>query len=207
MIMSCNKWVWVVLVIVLSACESKKEQFLPSPIIDTVIVNEDKLTLHVRYFNLYDRSKNEIEIDRKIVPYEIDREKGNIFVVSMKEGVFNDYVFAQMITFSNSFGSTQKQIFSPEYPIIKEFIPKRAYPGDTITIEGNNLHFKEDLSILFPISNGDYMEGKIVYGDNYTLKIIVPENAISGALLYRNRLGKAEGFMGFLTKDFEIKIK
>ncbi|MDR2283479.1 MAG: IPT/TIG domain-containing protein [Sphingobacterium sp.] len=205
--MSCNKWVWVVLVIVLSACESKKEQFLPSPIIDTVIVNEDKLTLHVRYFNLYDRSKNEIEIDGEKVPYEIDREKGNTFVVPVKESVFNDYIFARMITFSNSFGSTQKQIFSPEYPVIREIIPKRAYPGDTITIEGNNLHFKEDLSILFPTSNGNYIVGKIVYGDNYTLKIVVPEGAVSGALLYRNRLGKAEKFTGLLTDDFEIKIK
>ncbi|WP_133583892.1 hypothetical protein [Sphingobacterium yanglingense] len=198
---------WIVLVIVFYACESKKEQFLPSPIIDTAIVKGGELTLQVRYFNLYDRSKNQIEIDGEVVSYEIVRERGNLFVVSMNEDIFNDYTFARMITFSNSFGSTQKQIFSPEYPIIKEIIPARAYPGDTITIEGDHLHFKKDLSILFPTSNGDYIVGKIVDGDNYTLKIIVPENAVSGSLLYRNRLGKSDKFMGLLTADLEIKVK
>ncbi|WP_164121985.1 MULTISPECIES: IPT/TIG domain-containing protein [Sphingobacterium] len=207
MSISIRVWFCVAFIVFFSACENKNEQFLPAPIIDTVEVSGTKLTLHVNHFNLYDRSKNLIKVDDQILSYEIIREKGNIFLADFKADVFDEFNFVRTVLFHNGFSETSKQIYSPLYPVILEISPKRAYPGDTITIDGNNLDFKEDLAVLFPTSSGDYVFGKIIYGDEYTLKVIVPENAVSGALLYRNRLGISDKLMGLLTTDLEIKVK
>lgn len=167
--------------------------------------NKDKVTLSFRS-NGNNYNLNNFYLDNK--PLSVKKSDFPIAVdFVIPNNYFSDERYSGQLKYKQGQDSSVMEIFSNDYPKILSFAPSRVYYGDTLTIEGENLQPKEGVTKILFISYSEKraIEGKIIFADKYTIKVIVPNN-VDRQVLYYNKLGKEKEIRSLIvTNDLYIK--
>lgn len=155
-------------------------------VVPNYVDNSDMIEVSLRGKNA-DFNKNKLFLDD--IELEIEnRSKSISFIIP--DGTFDEYNYSRVLSFHNGYNQATFVLYYKKFPRFLEVLPGRAFVGEELTIEGENLVPSPYTEILFEqIGTTQLIPGKITYADNYTIRVTIPENS-TGNLFYKNTLGK-----------------
>ena len=181
----------LIFLVLLVSC-TKDSPYIPfSPKITEVQGNynlENGATVKVKIEgkNAKDIGSNKFYVDGEEIPSkEILNEIA--FDIVLPPTTFSAKKMSNELSFYNGHEYAKLELFAKGFPILEPLSKKFTYPNEELHIEGLNLAYKDKSEVHFLNETGS-VKATILSGTNFILKVIVPESAISGPILYKTWL-------------------